>query len=370
MLFSVLLNVILMNRKLSFMVHTPKVILITGGAGFIGSNLVRYMLETYPSIMVVNVDLLTYAGSLLNLEDVSGKYGSRYVFEKGDIADDSFVRSTFEKYLPDTIIHLAAESHVDRSIDGPGDFIKTNIVGTFTLLHRALEMWKDQRDVRFHHVSTDEVYGSLGNTGFFTESTPYDPSSPYSASKASSDHLVRAWNRTYGLPVTITNCSNNYGPYQFPEKLIPLMIEKCMKNEPLPVYGDGKNVRDWLHVRDHCRAIDVVVRHAQVGKTYNVGGINEWANINLVHLLCDLFDEMNPRSDQKSYRELITFVKNRPGHDLRYAVCSDALVNDLGWKPQYTFEEGLKETLQWYLQNRQWAQAIGREKYDGKRLGI
>jgi dTDP-glucose 4,6-dehydratase len=285
--------------------------------------------------------------------------------------------SVFEKFNPDTVIHLAAESHVDRSIDGPAEFLRTNIMGTYTLLATAVKVWKDRTDVRFHHVSTDEVYGSLGETGFFTEDTPYDPSSPYSASKASSDHLVRAWNRTFNLPVTITNCSNNYGPFQFPEKLIPLMISNCLQRKPLPVYGDGKNVRDWLHVKDHCRAIDTVVRYGANGSTYNVGGINEWANIDLVHLICDTLEELRPLEKcnddvdcVKSYRDLITFVKNRPGHDLRYAICADAIGNDLRWKPQYTFEEGLKETVLWYLANSRWSDRIRKEKYDGERLGL
>jgi len=357
------------NRNKLNIRHTPKTILITGGAGFIGSNLVRHLLETDDKIKVINYDALTYAGSLLNLQGIEEEYKKRYIFIKGDICNEQQVASVFKDHQPNTIIHLAAESHVDRSIDGPAEFLKTNIMGTYTLLACALSSWKDRTDVRFHHVSTDEVYGSLGKTGLFTEETPYDPSSPYSASKASSDHLVRAWNRTFNLPVTITNCSNNYGPYQFPEKLIPLMIANGVKEKPLPVYGNGLNIRDWLHVKDHCQAIDKVVRYADDGSTYNVGGINEWTNIDLVHLLCKTLDEVKPLSENNKYNSLISFVKDRPGHDARYAICADKLVNDLNWKPEYTFEEGLKETVNWYLDNEKWIKDITDEKYDGERLG-
>lgn len=364
--------------------HSPKCVLVTGGAGFIGCNFVRHLLGSDPQVRVIVYDALTYAGNLGNLGDLEKKYGSRYRFIHGDICDSVRLTQLFDELSEeskskspntssntsiDTIVHFAAESHVDRSIDGPGAFMRTNIEGTFTLLQVARKYWNNRTDVRFHHVSTDEVYGSLGDSGFFTEATPYDPSSPYSASKASSDHLVRAWHRTFGLPVTITNCSNNYGPYQFPEKLIPLMIASALQSKPLPVYGDGKNIRDWLYVEDHCRAVDHVIRLGEVGSTYNIGGHNEWTNISIVHLLCDLLDEMKPRGASGSYRNLITFVKDRPGHDRRYAIDAGKIQRELGWVPQETFNTGLRKTISWYLENQNWVESIMSGKYKGERLG-
>ena len=349
--------------------HVMKSVLVTGGAGFIGCNFLRFLLEEDPQVKLTVLDGLTYAGSKLNLMGLEEAHGDRYRFVEGDICDDELVSSILAEENCDTIVHLAAESHVDRSIDGPAEFLRTNIMGTYVLLQQSLVAWQGRRDVRFHHVSTDEVYGSLGKEGLFTESTAYDPSSPYSASKASSDHLVRAWSRTYGLPVTITNCSNNYGPYQFPEKLIPLMISNALQGKELPVYGDGKNVRDWLHVEDHCRAIHRVVTMAEEGKTYNIGGHNEWANIDIVNLVCDLVDELRPR-DEGSRRELVTFVKDRPGHDRRYAIDASLVERELDWRPKYVFEEGLRKTIEWYLDNEEWMDAIRQERYDGERLGL
>jgi len=345
-------------------------VLITGGAGFIGCNLVRHLLSTDESLCVLVLDKLTYAGSLHNLKDIATDFASRYTFVKGDICDGPLVTRLLSEHQVDTVIHLAAESHVDRSIDSPADFLRTNVMGTCTLLESAREVWKERQDVRFHHVSTDEVYGSLGTDGLFTEETPYDPSSPYSASKASSDHFVRAWHRTYGLPITISNCSNNYGPYQFPEKLIPLMICKALAQEPMPVYGDGMNVRDWLHTDDHCKAIERIVRAGVNGETYNVGGNSEYTNIGLVHLLCDLLDELRPNSSGSSYRELITFVKDRPGHDLRYAIDASKMKTRLQWEPMYTFEKGLRDTVQWYLDNDDWIQAVTKDKHAHERRGL
>lgn len=350
--------------------HTPKNLLITGGAGFIGTNLVRYYLEKCPDVeKVINLDALTYAGSLSNLSDITEKYCSRYEFVHGDICDSDLLKEVFGKYNIDTVAHLAAESHVDRSIDGPKAFLQTNIIGTCELLQAARDAWQDRTDVRFHHVSTDEVYGSLGDSGFFTEDTRYDPSSPYSSSKASSDHLVRAWHRTYNLPVTISNCSNNYGAYQFPEKLIPLMIQKALAEEPLPVYGKGENIRDWLYVNDHCSAIDTIIRKGKTGRTYNVGGCNEWKNIDLVHLLCDTLQEFKTPEKVGSYRELITYVTDRPGHDMRYAIDASRIQEELGWKPSLQFEEGLRNTVKWYFENSEWSEMIRKEKYSGERLG-
>ena len=348
--------------------HHPRRVLVTGGAGFIGSNLVRHLLGSDPSLYVVNYDLLTYAGSLTNLEGIEDTHKDRYTFVRADICDEEVLRSTLQSHEIDTIIHLAADSHVDRSISGPRASLETNVIGTYALLQGAREAWKDRKDVRFHHVSTDEVYGSLGATGFFTESTAYDPSSPYSASKAASDHLVRAWGRTFGIPYTLSNCSNNYGPYQFPEKLIPLMIAKALAGEPLPVYGDGSNVRDWLHVADHCRAIDLIVRRAQNGRTYNVGGHNEMKNLELVHMLADELQRLRPRASGH-YRDLITFVRDRPGHDHRYAIDAGLIDRDLGWQPQYDFGGGLRHTIEWYLANQAWAERIRGERYAGERLG-
>lgn len=348
--------------------HTPKIVLVTGGAGFIGCNLVRHLLSHDPHLEIVNVDALTYAGSRENLRDIEQHYAARHRFVHADICDGPAMAALFAREPVDTVIHLAAESHVDRSISGPEAFLRTNVMGTYVLLQAARAAWQGRTDTRFHHVSTDEVYGSLGVAGLFTENTPYDPSSPYSASKAASDHLVRAWHRTYGMNVTISNCSNNYGPFQFPEKLLPLMITSAMQGKPLPVYGDGKNVRDWLFVLDHCGAIETIVRRGVSGRTYNVGGHNEWTNLNIVHLLCDTLQEMQPRTSGH-YRDLITFVKDRPGHDRRYAIDAGRIAAELGWKPEHTFQTGLAKTIRWYLANTAWVQASCQEHY-GQRLGL
>lgn len=357
-----------------FTSHAPKVALVTGGAGFIGSNLVRVMLNAHADLTIINLDALTYAGNRSSLVDIDAVHGKRHVFVHGDICDAELVAKLFRDYPIDTVIHLAAESHVDRSIDGPMAFIQTNVVGTATLLHAARQAWGKRPacgvgSVRFHHVSTDEVYGSLGDTGFFTETTSYDPSSPYSASKASSDHLVRAWARTYGMPVSITNCSNNYGPYHFPEKLIPLVITNAVAGKPLPVYGKGLNVRDWLYVEDHAHAIDRVVRAGIPGETYNVGGHNEHTNIDIVQRICDLLDELKPHAGGP-HRRLIAYVTDRPGHDLRYAIDAGKIERDLGWKPRETFTTGLRKTVQWYLANSAWTGAILDGSYKGQRLGL
>lgn len=350
--------------------HHPRTILLTGGAGFIGSNLVRHLLDTYADLKIVNLDALTYAGNPANLVDVETKHGSKHCFVHGSICDEALVDRLFLDHAIDTVIHLAAESHVDRSIDGPMAFVQTNVLGTAILLQAARKYWGKRTDVRFHHVSTDEVYGSLGETGLFTETTSYDPSSPYSASKASSDHLVRAWGRTFGLPVTISNCSNNYGPYHFPEKLIPLMIANALAGKPLPVYGDGRQIRDWLYVVDHCKAIDVIVRTGTPGRTYNVGGHNEWANIDIVHLLCDTLNEMSPCGLPGGYRRLITFVQDRPGHDRRYAIDATCIKNELGWLPQETFQTGLRKTVRWYLDHQEWVADLVEKKGATSRRGI
>ena len=327
-------------------------ILITGGAGFIGSHLVRHMVNKYPEYHIINLDKLTYAGNLENLRDIEGK--ANYHFIRADINDEQAVRKVFDEYAIDGVMHLAAESHVDRSIANPTEFIFTNIVGTVNLLNAARHLWKDNMEGRlFYHVSTDEVYGSLGDTGLFTEKTPYDPRSPYSASKASSDHLVRAWHHTFRLPVVISNCSNNYGGYQFPEKLIPLMINNIRNNKPLPVYGKGLNVRDWLYVEDHAAAIDLIFHKGKTGETYNIGGNNEWKNIDLVMLLCRIMDEKLGR-DPGSSEKLITYVTDRAGHDLRYAIDSSKLQHELGWMPSLQFSEGLEKTVDWYLANEEW----------------
>ncbi|MDO1450111.1 dTDP-glucose 4,6-dehydratase [Rhodocytophaga aerolata] len=334
-----------------------KKILITGGAGFIGSHVVRLFVNRYEDYQVYNLDKLTYAGNLANLSDI--EHMPNYVFVKGDIVDADFVSELFITHQFDAVIHLAAESHVDRSISNPMDFIYTNVVGTANLLNAAKAIWKNSSaDHLFYHVSTDEVYGSLHNPDeFFTEQTPYDPQSPYSASKASSDHLVRAYHNTYKLPVVITNCSNNYGPNQFPEKLLPLCINNIRNNKPLPVYGKGENVRDWLYVIDHARAIDTVFHKGKVGETYNIGGFNEWRNIDIVHLLCQVMDKKLGRTAGESAK-LITFVTDRAGHDLRYAIDASKIMNELGWKPSLQFEEGLEKTVDWYLTNTNWLESV------------
>lgn len=373
-------------------------ILVTGGAGFIGSAVIRYLIEQTEHA-VVNVDALTYAGNLESLTAVDSS--DRYTFEQADIGDAASMAAILERHQPDAVMHLAAESHVDRSIDGPAAFIQTNIVGTYTLLEAVRHYWKGLQAsapekasaFRFHHISTDEVYGDLeGPEDLFTEQTPYAPSSPYSASKASSDHLVRAWHRTYGLPILVTNCSNNYGPYHFPEKLIPLMILNALAGKPLPVYGNGQQVRDWLYVEDHARALVKVVTEGVVGETYNIGGHNEQTNLHVVETICEILDELmlseergvrseeNPSQAQRSrltphhspltsYKDLITFVQDRPGHDLRYAIDASKIERELGWKPEETFETGLRKTVQWYLANESWWKRVQDGSYQGQRLG-
>lgn len=333
-----------------------KKILITGGAGFIGSHVVRRFVMKYPEYHVFNLDVLTYAGNLENIKDIEDK--PNYTFVKGDIVDESFINKLFSENDFEGVLHLAAESHVDRSIEDPLSFVKTNVIGTMNLLNAAKNQWKnDQEGKRFYHISTDEVYGSLGAEGLFTEKTSYDPNSPYSASKASSDHFVRAYGETYGLPYVLTNCSNNYGSYHFPEKLIPLFINNIINNKPLPVYGDGNYTRDWLFVEDHAIAIDLVFHEGKNHETYNIGGFNEWKNIDLVKLLCQIMDKKLGR-DKGTSQELITYVKDRPGHDLRYAIDASKINKELGWKPSVTFEEGLERTINWYLSNEQWLQNV------------
>lgn len=343
--------------------------IVTGGCGFIGSALVRHLCREGRDVLVI--DKLTYAGNVESLKEVEGKY--KLLVE--DICDQAAMDRAFEEFKPDTIFHLAAESHVDRSIDGPGEFVRTNVVGTATLLQAALKWWRTNPNFVFQHISTDEVYGTLGDAGFFTEKTPYSPHSPYSASKASSDHLVRAWHDTYGMPVLITNCSNNYGPYHFPEKLIPLIILNCLDGKPLPVYGKGANVRDWLYVDDHVKALCLVNAKGVPGETYNVGGHNERTNLEVVKTVCSILDELRPlsqtsHSSQLShYSDLITYVADRPGHDLRYAIDPAKLMNELGWRPEENFETGIRKTVQWYLDNEWWWKPIHEKKYAGQRLG-
>ena len=337
-----------------------KNILITGGAGFIGNHVVRLFVTTYPSYRIINVDALTYAGNLENLRDIEDK--PNYVFEKANILEPGALERIFNEYNIDGVIHLAAESHVDRSILSPLDFVYTNIIGTVNLLNAAKKFWKDLSGKLFYHISTDEVFGSLGEEGFFTETTPYAPNSPYSASKASSDHFVRAYGETFHLPVIISNCSNNYGPYHFPEKLIPLFINNIIHKKPLPVYGDGKYTRDWLYVKDHARAIDTIFHKGKIFETYNIGGFNEWQNIELVKLLCKMMDEKLGNAPGTS-DPLITYVKDRPGHDKRYAIDATKISTELGWKPSVTFEQGLSETVDWYLENTEWLRHVTSGEY-------
>jgi len=347
-------------------------ILVTGGSGFIGTNFIRYILgQKNFTGKVVNLDALTYAGNPANLADidaeigvkgVEGEKGARYFFEKADIRNRAAVEAIFKKYEPDAVANFAAESHVDRSILGPADFVTTNIMGTFNLLDTAKEMWKGRTDVLFHHISTDEVYGSLGENGYFTEETAYDPRSPYSASKASSDHLAMAYYHTYGLPLTLSNCSNNYGPYQFPEKLIPLMILNMLSGKPLPVYGDGKNIRDWLYVEDHNAAVWTIMHKGEAGSSYNIGGENEWENIKLLNRLIDLVAE-EKKLDAEKIRSTIAYVKDRPGHDRRYAIDCSKLKRELGWKQRHNFDEGLRKTVRWYLDNQKWCENIATGEY-------
>jgi dTDP-glucose 4,6-dehydratase len=332
-----------------------KKILITGGAGFIGCHVVKLFVEKYPTYTIFNLDALTYAGNLENLRDIED--APNYHFIKGDITDEFFLNELFDSHQFDAVIHLAAESHVDRSIMDPLGFVRTNVMGTAVLLNAARRTWKHADGKLFYHVSTDEVYGSLGEEGFFTEETPYDPRSPYSASKASSDHLVSAYHHTYNLPVVVSNCSNNYGSYQFPEKLLPLMINNIVHSKPLPVYGKGDNVRDWLWVEDHARAIDVIFHNGRLGQTYNIGGFNEWKNIDIVHLLCSIMDRKLGRAEGESAK-LITFVKDRAGHDKRYAIDATKLNEELGWKPSLQFQEGLEKTVDWYLANTTWVENV------------
>lgn len=347
--------------------------LITGGAGFIGSAVIRYIIQNTQN-KVLNIDKLTYAGNLESLSEI--EQSSRYHFNQIDICDALALDRAIKDFQPDVVMHLAAESHVDRSIDGPAAFIQTNIVGTYTLLEAVRKYWlaldaDKQSSFRFHHISTDEVYGDLeGTTDLFTEKTPYEPSSPYSASKASSDHLVRAWHRTYGLPTIVTNCSNNYGPYHFPEKLIPLVILNALEGKALPIYGNGQQVRDWLFVEDHARALYTVATQGQVGETYNIGGHNEKQNIEVVRTICQLLDELQPRSDQQSYVSLITFVQDRPGHDHRYAIDASKIKNELGWVPQESFETGIRQTVEWYLGHLDWCRRVQDGSYQRERLGV
>ncbi|MBN4079379.1 dTDP-glucose 4,6-dehydratase [Beggiatoa alba] len=351
-------------------------VIVTGGAGFIGSAVVRQFINE-TDVSVVNVDALTYAGNLESLASVSDH--PRYCFEHADICDKAAMKRIFQEHQPDAVMHLAAESHVDRSIDGPAEFIETNIMGTYTLLEVARQYWQERRQTSttndgeyfiFHHISTDEVFGSLGEEGLFTETSPYQPNSPYSASKASSDHLVRAWHHTYGLPIVMTNCSNNYGPYQFPEKLIPLVILNAKQGKPIPIYGKGDNVRDWLYVDDHARALRRVLDSGKIGETYNIGGHNEKTNLDVVHGICEILDELLPDSEHRPHANLITFVDDRPGHDQRYAIDASRIDSKLDWTPDETFTTGLKKTVQWYLENRTWCSHVQDGSYAGERLGL
>lgn len=351
---------------------TQKTLLITGGAGFIGSALIRHLIGQ-SDYRVVNIDKLTYAGNLESLTEVENHPSYRFV--QADICDADKVAAIFSEFKPVAIMHLAAESHVDRSIDGPAEFVQTNLVGTYTLLEAARAYWsqlqaEQKKAFRFHHISTDEVYGTLGENGLFTETTAYQPNSPYSATKAGSDHLVRAWYHTYGLPVILTNCSNNYGPYQFPEKLIPLMINNALAGKALPVYGNGQNIRDWLYVDDHVEALQLVLEKGKVGESYNIGGFNEHTNLDVVQTLCDILDELLPESSYKPHNNLIHFVTDRPGHDLRYAIDATKIQKELGWQPRETFASGLRKTVEWYLNNREWNQHIIDGSYQQQRLGL
>ncbi len=352
-----------------FPTHQPNRMLITGGAGFIGVNFATLVLNECPDVLLLNIDALTYAGTTRHVDALSAAFPGRHRFVRADIRNAEIIDLLFQEFQPDTVVNFAAESHVDRSIDGPLDFVKTNVLGTAIMLETARKHWKNRHDVRFHQISTDEVYGSLGQDGLFSENSQYDPSSPYSASKAAADHLVSAWHRTYGMPVTISNCSNNYGPWQFPEKLIPLMIANALAEKELPVYGKGANVRDWLHVEDHARAIWTIITMGQPGCTYMVGGNNQYTNLELVQLLCRLLDERKPRASG-TYCDLVTFVTDRPGHDARYAVDCSKLRNELGWEPRWRFEPGLANTIDWYIKNQDWVEEIHQSSYNGGRLGL
>lgn len=345
-------------------------LLVTGGAGFIGSALVRYLIK-HTQYKVIVLDKLTYAGNLESLKDI--EHSDRFRFFQGDINDRALVKRLLNDFQPRGVLHLAAESHVDRSIDGPATFIETNILGTFNLLECSLEYWQSinkDKNFRFQHISTDEVFGSLGPEGLFTETTRYEPNSPYSASKAASDHLVHAWNKTYGLPILMTNCSNNYGPYHYPEKLIPLVILKALQGKPLPIYGDGKQIRDWLYVDDHVKALLNVFEKGKVGETYNIGGDSEKTNIDVVKQICTYLDEMVPASPYRPHSQLIIFVKDRPGHDVRYAIDTSKIKSELGWRQDHNFENGLKETIEWFLFNNDWVESVSQKKYHGERLGV